>query len=455
MSKLRMIRWPLLVAGLVSGCGGPPKTSPRAATKPLAEAPKGLGPLTASEAGDLCLTDPGAGTPADKPLRAAQAKARKLAAKSEGWVGVGRQWVRKARLDSDAGFYVNVEACAAAALRIEPAFVPALELRTLALMNDHRFAEASRLAEEILARESDNVVALGSRADALLELGLYDEAAQAVQRQMTARPGMAAHTRGSYLTWLRGDTRSAKLLVRDALMGRDARDPEPTAWTFVEAATIYWHEADYAGADAVYAEALKWVPDYPAALVGRARVALARHQPSEAVSYLEKAARARPLPETFWLLGDAHTVLGDASRAQQAYDEVVKQGRRGDKLTLALFYATKDRDIEEALRLLENERRTRRGIYVEDAYAWALYRAGRLGEARAASDRALHLGTKDARLLYHAGAIRMAEGGEAEGRTLVQRALAQNPGFDATGATEARALLERPTTRMASNRRGP
>jgi hypothetical protein len=56
----------------------------------------------------------------------------------------------------------------------------------------------------------------------LLELGRYDEAARAAQRQMSVRPGMGEHARGSYLRWLKGDTRNAKLLIRDALIDRSA-----------------------------------------------------------------------------------------------------------------------------------------------------------------------------------------------------------------------------------------
>jgi tetratricopeptide (TPR) repeat protein len=357
------------------------------------------------------------------------------------WAGVGREWVRKARLSSDPGFYLGVAGCSDVALKVEAAFTPALELKTLVLMNDHRFREARRLAEEILSRDPESFVALGAKSDALLELGLYHEAALVAQRQMSLRPGMAAFARGSYLHWLRGDTRRAREFIKDALSGRDARDPEPAAWTFAEAAAIFWHEADYGGADAVYAEALRWVPDYTPALVGRGRVAIARDQPQAAVSFLEKAHRLRPLAETAWLLGDAREMAGDARGAEHAWAEVVRQGRRGDRLTLALFYATKNRDVHEALRLAEEERAARGGIYVDDTYAWALYRAGRLAEARQASDRALRLGTRDARLLYHAGAIRLAGGDAPGGRRLVQRALALNPRFDRTSAAEAQGLL--------------
>jgi tetratricopeptide (TPR) repeat protein len=257
---------------------------------------------------------------------------------------------------------------------------------------------------------------------------------------MDLKPNMASYSRASYFRWLRGDTKNANLFIRYALDGRDLRDPEPAAWTFVQAATIFWNEGDYDGADAVFAEALKWVPDYPPALVGKARVALSREQPRRAVEYLEKAYPATRLPETAWLLGDAREMLGDSVGARAAYDRVIEEGKKSDRLTLALFYTTKNRAPEEAIRLIEAERATRGGIYVDDTYAWALYRAEKIAEARKATDRAIRLGTRDARLLYHAGAIRIAAG-DPEGKDLVRKALAINPKFDWTGATEATRLL--------------
>lgn len=451
MSRSRPLVVVLLGASLSAGCrmAGTSDVSP---AKPAAPDHRAADSLTSDESRAVCLADPAGDTRLDQEIRSQQGRARELPSKADEWVQSGRHWVRKARLSADPGFYVNVEGCAAMALEVAPGFAQALALRSLVLMNDHKFEQARQVAETILARDGEDVVALGALSDALLELGRYDEAAAAAQRQMSARPGMAAHARGSYHRWLRGDTRHAKLLIKDALIDRDGRDPEPAAWTFVEAATIYWHQADYDGADAVYAEALKWVPDYPPALLGRARVAIAQRNAGQALEYLDKAIRIRPIPEALWLLGDARRMLGDEAGAKEAYDRVVELGRRGDSLTLALFYATRNRDIDDALRLIEAERAVRGGIYVDDTYAWVLYRAGRISEAREAAERALRLGTKDARLLYHAGAIRMAAGDVSGGRRLVQQALALNPEFDPTGAAEARALLQAEPNRVASTR---
>jgi tetratricopeptide (TPR) repeat protein len=121
---------------------------------------------------------------------------------------------------------------------------------------------------------------------------------------------------------------------------------------------------------------------------------------------------------------------------------VVKQGRRGDPRTLALFLATQGRDLAEAVRLAEEERRTRGDLYTRDALAWALHKAGRHAEARTEIDAALRHGTKDARLFWHAGAIRVAAGDVEGGRRFLRDALALNPKFDPAGAADAQRLLK-------------
>ena len=226
------------------------------AQKPAAIAPVASSTLATTEAQALCLAVAGGTTPIEHDLARAQSLARQRPDRADAWVAAGRGWVRKARLSADPGFYVNVDGCASEALRANPDFVPALELRSLVLMNNHQFEQARALAEKILTRAPDSVIADGTLSDALLELGRYPEAARAAQAQMNAQPGMAADTLAAHLNWLKGDSRSAKLFIRDALLDRNAADPEAAAWTFVEAGMIYWHEGDYAGADAIFPEAL-------------------------------------------------------------------------------------------------------------------------------------------------------------------------------------------------------
>jgi tetratricopeptide (TPR) repeat protein len=378
----------------------------------------------------------------DRDLATAREGARAAGAPAQSWVRLAKAWVRKGRTTTDPGFLLSAEAAADEALSLAPGFRPALGIKAIALLGSHRFREAAALSRQILASDGEDLVALGVLSDALLELGDIPGATSTAQAMMDLKPSLPVYGRASYLRWLAGDEVGAREMIRLAIdSGRGARDKEPGAWVLVQAATLFWQAGDLEGADEGFAQALAQVPDYPPALLGRGRVALGRRDAAAAIRWLERAVALSPSVEGLWLLADARELAQDRAGAAEAQERLLREGARGDRLGLASYLAAKGRDTAEALRLLETERRARPGLYVEDAHAWALYRAGRLPEARAASDRARAFGTNDARLLYHAGAIRLAQGEVEEGRRLLRSALARNPHFDLGGAREATALL--------------
>lgn len=383
---------------------------------------------------------------ADKAVEAAQTAVRQQLTKDDAWVVLGRAWVKKARESNDPGFYLNADACAAVVLERAPEHALALDLRGLVLLNGHEFAEAHELAAKILSRRPDDPMAWGTSSDALLEMGRYDEAIAAAQRMVDLKPNLPSYSRASHLQWLRGYTASAKETVRAALdAGRDAkRDPEPGAWVLVQAAMIFWHEGDFDGAEAGFDKALERIADYAPANVGKGRVAMARGEHRRAAELFQRAFDVSPLVETAWLLGDARGLAGDTRGSEEAYARVERDGRKTDPRTLSMFLSTKNKDAAEALRLAREEYGTRKDIVTEDALAWALYRSGKLDEAKASIARARRLGTPDARLVYHEGAIRIAAGETKKGKELVARALEMNRAFDATAVKEAEALLRDP-----------
>jgi tetratricopeptide (TPR) repeat protein len=351
--------------------------------------------------------------------------------------------VRKARDSADPGFYLNADACASVALSLSPGNSAALDLRTLVLLNDHKFEEARALAQTIVDAHPEDPMGYGSLSDALLELGRFDEAANAAETMVDLKPNLASYSRASYIDWLKGDVDQAIQIARLAIdAGNDRHDPEPRAWQLVQTAMIFWQKGDYAGAEAGFDLAMdRGMGGYPPALVGKARCALARGDGKRAAELLDQAYKQSPLVETAWLLGDARTMAGDKDGASAAYALVEKTGKQADPRTLSLYYSTKGQSTANALALAEAEKKVRGDIYTDDAYAWALHRSGRESDAKAASDHALSHGTKDARLVYHAGAIAIANGDATGGKKLVAAALAQNPKFDVTGAAEAAELL--------------
>ena len=328
------------------------------------------------------------------------------------------------------------------ALEVEPENRLALGLRAQVALNQHEFARAMDLADQALAKAPDDLVALGVRSDACLELGRFDAAVDAAQRMVDLKPNLPSYVRAAYLKWLYGKPDEAKNVVRLAIdAGRDPRDKEPGAWALVQAAMLFWGEGDYDGAEAGFDRALARFADFPPALVGKGRAALNRGDGKRAAEYLQRAYDQSPLVETAWYLGDAKAAAGDSDGAASAYAEVVKRGRQTDHRTLALFYATKKRDTEEAVKLAEAEKSIRGDIATEDALAWSYYRAGRFKEAKLASDRATRLGTRDAQLWYHAGAIKLALGDKPGGVKQIKAALKLSPKFDVTGAAEATELV--------------
>ncbi len=427
--------------GLTLAAGCQPSAVPRDAK----QAPLMAQKETADPETRLALLRTDDGKPVDALLRSLQERAQRHPDKLDTWVLLGHAWVRKARETAEPGYYRNAEACATVALRLEPQSALAVNLRGLVLLNDHRFREALQLAQSILQRRDFDPQALGTVSDALLELGRIDGAEEAAQQMMALKPNLPSYARASYLHFLRGHSTAAKQAIRLAIDASPASraDPEPRSWALTQAANLFWQEGDYAGADAGYEMALRQSPDYPAALVGRGQVAMAQGRYADAAGHFEGAYKRNPLAETAWLLGDARTLAGDAGGAAEAYSALLRQGRRTDPRTVALYLARQNRDLPEALELIEAERKGRGDVYTQDIYAFVLFRLGRHAEARAVSDAVLQVGVKDARILYHAAEVHAASMDLPGAKALVEDALHRNPHFEVQGAQAARALLAR------------
>jgi tetratricopeptide (TPR) repeat protein len=398
--------------------------------------------IRTQEGRDLMLAagDPGADQKIDKKIRKLQQGVSQRPDFVQGWVELGEAWIQKSRDVTRPSLYANAGAAASRALALEPSNRLALELQGLVLMNDHRFAAAAETMRQVVTMAPEHPVAWGTLSDALLELGRTDEAIDAAQHMMDLKPNLPSYSRAAHLQWLRGDVRGATESIRLAIdAGNGSMDREPRAWVIVQAAMFFWNEGDAEGALAGFEQALKELPGFPPALVGKGRVLIGRGDGQAAEPLLAQAYKANPLVETGWLLGDARELLGDTAGAQQIRAELEQKGA-ADPRTLALFLATKNLQTGRALQLALEERKTRDDVYTEDTVAWALYRAGRMQEALQAANSATKLGTRDARLWFHAGAIRLANHDSA-GRQLIEKALALNPAFDRTGAAEARALI--------------
>ena len=380
--------------------------------------------------------------PSTARLREAQTRAASLPGKPTSWVLLAQAWIDAARLSNNESLYDNARAAVEEALRLDSNCLPALNLRALLLLNQHRFAAARDAARALVVKDPQDALAYGVLSDALLELGDARGALRAANKMAAAKPNLASYSRLSFLAWLGGKPTEAKRLIRLAFQaGVGAANPEPASWALVEAAKLFWHEGDYSGALEGFDLALHRTPHYPPAIAGKARSLASMGKHKRAIVLLRQLLERRPTAEAAWRLGDSLSALGQREEANKAYRRVIDLGRSASPRTLALFYATKKRQLDEAERLMKRELSGRHDTYTLDTWAWVLYRLGRLKQAKRVSDEARQLGTRDAMLLYHAGAIRIALGEITQGKRLVKDALRINPMFDSTSAAEARWLL--------------
>ena len=275
--------------------------------------------------------------------------------------------------------------------------------------------------------------------------------------------GAASDIRRSRLAFIEGRGDAAVQAARDAVQHAIDEGAEGAGLAFYQttlgdllAAT--GHPDD---AVAAYQAAVAVRPGWPAALVGLGRHAFAAGHLDTAIADYDQAIATIPLPEFLARRADLHTIRGAAGDAQAAADDLATVEAiaklAGDAAnvydrTLVLYLADHGLDPARAVRMAESELAVRKDVYGYDAYAWALLTAGRVADAHAAADQALAAGTRDPRMLYHAGMIALADGRPADAKTYLSDALALDPGFDPRGRP-ARATPWRGSRERARRRR--
>jgi tetratricopeptide (TPR) repeat protein len=385
-------------------------------------------------------------TPADRQIEAAQGLIKKAPDSLDGYNALASAFMQKARETGDFGYNARAEEALKRSDEVAPDNQGTNRLRAYLLLTYHRFAEAREVAERAVAQNPRDYEAYGALVDAHVELGQYDEAKRALQAMLDVRPYTASYARTSYLRSLHGDTEGAIEAMRMAVASADPGNPESVAWCLVHLGDELMNAGEPSEAEHEYDRALYTFPDYPAALNAKARARVAAGDTAAAIALYQKSLDRVPTPDAAVALGDLYAKLGKTAEAKRQYDLVEFIERSGASAgtysrQLALFWADHDVKLDEALLMARRERNLRADIYTSDALAWCLYKKGQLAEAKAAMDEALRLGTRDARLLYHAGMIYKALDDRGRAAKYLKAALAVNPQFDVLQAEAARQAL--------------
>jgi tetratricopeptide (TPR) repeat protein len=291
------------------------------------------------------------------------------------------------------------------------------------LLIAHRFDQALLAARRAGANGADPLLALISEADALTELGRYDEAEVVVQRLLDQHYGIAALARASHLRRLFGDLPGAIELAEQAL--RASAAPVDRAWLALDLAEL---QLCAGAAPRALALATAAVADLSTpALVMQARAQRALGNPRAALALYRVAAMRVPRAETeVEILKLAHG-LGDEAlvvRTTRLLDGMARldaQNGGGDGRSFIEFALLENR-LAVAEDLARREWRQRPDVYSAAQLAWVLFRAGKRDEAVAYATRAIGVHTVDPLLEWRAGTV-LAACGKAPGVALVKAAL--------------------------------
>lgn len=360
--------------------------------------------------------------------------------------------IELARTTGDLSAFLRAEAAFNTTLLRDQANAAALGYKGSVLVSLHRFGDAAALARTVLARRPNDPVALATLGDASLELGDLAAARAAYTRVNALNPSAATLVRLGHLAFISGDTATARRSAAAAVVAADAEgaEGERAAFYRYQLADVLISTGDRPAATTAYTAAVRADPGSFLAHSGLARALAGAGDLTGAIRELSGAIAIVPQPELLARRGDLYTLRGqsgDAKLATADYATVEVIARLAGEAasvydrTLSLYLANHGLDPARAVRLAATELTVRRDVYGYDAYAWALLAVGRPAEANAAMGTALAFGTRDAKLLYHAGMIATALGQKERARGLLEDALRLDSSFDPLQVARARQTL--------------
>jgi tetratricopeptide (TPR) repeat protein len=355
-------------------------------------------------------------------------------------------YTQRARETGDPSFYSLADTAVQRALISNPDDVQAIIVAGGLALSRHDFIGALALGERAIAIEPSIAAAYGVVTDANVELGRYDEAIVAAQAMADRHPDFASYSRISYIRELHGDIDGAIAAMEQAV-GAGSSIQQDVVWGRVLLGNLHLMKGDIEGAAIEYQRASTVLPNDPNAEFGLARLAIARGDLPAAESHLNDAITQRPQPDFIIALGDVLASQGRASEAEQQYATVraiqqlfVANGGDAD-IELALFDADRGIDPQGTYERAVAAYQRRGSVYAADTVAWAAFKAGRIDDAQSYATLAGRIGTRDARLSYHAGAIAAAAGDLVTASRELRDAVDRAPSLSPTYAAQARAAL--------------
>jgi tetratricopeptide (TPR) repeat protein len=345
-------------------------------------------------------------------------------------------FIQEARITGNYVYYDKAAMkCVNRVLKMDSINFQALTLKSLIYLSQHHFADGLVLAVKAQQLNPFNAFNYGLLVDGDVEMGYYDSALINADRMESVRPDIRSYSRISYLREIHGDYPGAIEAMQMAVNAGGQGD-ETTEWTRVQLGRLYENTGDLQNAKMHYTIALTERPDYPFALAGLARIAVAEKNYPAAIALYKKAdsmindfSIKEEWAEVYTLAGKKESadslmdlVIAKLSKDEQSGQNDENIGHYADR-ELAYAYLKVnhyDQALEHAL--MEYNRRPD-NIDVNETVAWVYYCKKQYQEALPYLQTALRTHSENPVLLYRAGLIYAKAGKQNEARVILKKAL--------------------------------
>ena len=298
------------------------------------------------------------------------------------YVQLAQSYLQQARITGRHHEYVTeAQRYLTEALSREPGNFAAVINQASVFLIYHNFEEARAWAEKAISINAFNAFVWGVYSDALKELGEYEKAVAACDKMLSIRPDLRSYSRASHLREIHGDPEGAKaamrLAVNSGVIGTEAH-----AWASVHLGNLYLKEGKLDTAQSIFAAVLQTRQNYPFAVSGLAKIAVARDDYDGAIQHLLQAYRTAPEHQFMEDMIQVYRLQGADKRANVLTQSVLAAFHQHEKLgwnvnlEYARFCLANEIDLAEALDRAGKEYQHRpNNLEVLEVYAWAQHKS--------------------------------------------------------------------------------
>jgi tetratricopeptide (TPR) repeat protein len=292
----------------------------------------------------------------------------------------------------------------------------------------HEFQKAVQLAQPVDSAQSGAIIVTSK-----LAMGQLAEAETAADDLVAFTPSLGSLSLRGIARLARGNHEGALRDFQQAIAAEEPTEQRGSAQVRTFLGRLYAQQGKPEQAEQLYREALNIVPNYPLALLNLAELETRQGHYRAAKRHYEQLATpvaSHGIARISALQGKpAATEWQSAETTLRQQIDTNALGHRRDLAHLLLERGF-ERDVAEAIALLQTETQNRRDAETLDILAWALSRAGHWKEAQSTIREALDQGVQEAGIFYRAADIETALGNSVQAKNYIRSAQALDPTFD-------------------------